>query len=653
MRYSQCPACGAKVHFRASSTLLMVCEYCQSTLLRNDADLENLGKMAELLPDSSLLQIGSSGHFQGDGFVLIGRIQFEHESGVWNSWHLLFDTGKTGWLSEASGSYALSFAVSAGAPDMPLERYVPELSVPIHGQRMTVIRVEQATCIAGQGELAGAVPAGKTLQFVEFAASHGNPTQSYASLEFDGDKPTLYLGQAVSLATLQLHNLRDAEHSGIAISSRQLQCPACGGSWQLQLAQTLTATCPHCASVLDTRNDKKIALLMKQTGKLQQISLLRVPLGSVGRFDGASYTVIGFLRRSTRVDGLPFQWEEYLLHHPGYGFRWLVCSQGHWNLLKPVLKAPTLSRAYAGDQTATLEGTTYRHFAKYKAKIDMVAGEFYWRVKIEDSATLEDYIAPPLILSKELQGKEINWSEGRYLTPEQVNAAFDHKCSLSEPRGIFANQPCPYEPAKDAWLNNTVFFVLLAMMLQCWFVWDAREEVVLGASMQVSAVDIHDWSSYQIPSPESGTLESDPFEIHSSHGNVLVDIDGSLDNSWLYSNITLVNLQSGLTYNSSREISDYSGYDQGEYWRENNSHADVVFSNVPPGRYQLQVETESEKTYSNSTKSQYFRVISNVPLWSNVWWLLAFLLIGPATFYFFKQRFEQQRWAESDHPMTS
>lgn len=627
----------------------MVCEYCQSTLLRNDINLENLGKMAELLPDRSLLQIGSSGIYLGDGFTVIGRLQFQHESGLWNSWHLLFDHGKTGWLSEASGNYSLSFQVNEGLPDLPLERFVPDLSVPVNGQRMSVIRVETAKCIAGQGELSAAVPVGHTLHFVELAVA-----QTYASLEFDGAKPTLYMGQAVELTALHLQNLRDLEQSAIQISSRQLQCPACGGNLNFRLQQALTITCPHCATVLDSRNDK-LAILLKQSNKLQQLNRLPIPLGSIGRFERATFTVIGYLRRSTRASGLLHYWEEYLLHHPGYGFRWLVCSQGHWNLLKPVLKAPSISKGYTGDTIAMLEGKTYRHFANYKAKIDRVAGEFYWRIKVEDSASLEDYIAPPYLLSKELQGKEINWSQGEYLQPEQVNDAFEGKLLLTPPKGVFANQPCPYEPSVDAWLKNTLLFVVLVIVLQCWFVFESRQEVVFSKVMEVSAVDSSDWSNYRTLNPESANLESEPFEIHSNHGNVVIDIDGNLDNSWLFSSISLVNLQNGLTYSSSREISDYSGYDGGEYWRENDSHTDVVFSAVSPGRYQLQVEAESERSYGsvNARKTQYLRVIANVPLWQNFWFVLIFLLIGPALFYYFRHHFEQQRWAESDHPMNN
>jgi hypothetical protein len=627
----------------------MVCEYCQSTLLRSDVNLENLGKMAELLPDHSLLQIGSSGLYSGDGFSVIGRMQFQHSSGVWNSWHLLFDTGKTGWLSEASGTYTLSFEVLDGIPDLPLERCVPDLSVPIQGQRMSIIRIEEAQCIAGQGELSSAVPVGKTIHFVELAAA-----QHYASLEYQAGKAALYLGQAVALETLHLQNLRDIEQMAVRVTSRQLDCPSCGGSLPNRLERALTITCPHCATILDARNEK-IAVLIKQKKKLEQLHHLTIPLGSTGRFEKADFTVIGYLQRSSTWEGVTYYWEEFLLHHPGYGFRWLVCSQGHWNLLKPLVAAPVLSKDYSQGTLATLEKHRYRHFAKYNAKIDLVAGEFYWLVKAGDKATLEDYIAPPYLLSKETQGKEIQWSQGEYLTPEQVNTAFGEHLQLMQPQGVFANQPCPYTQSVSAWVSNTLLFMLLAIVLHSWFVMQSREELVFSSTMQVNAVDSSDWSNYRTLNPETASLESEPFEIHTQHGNVVIEIDGALSNSWLFSSLTLVNLQNGLTYSSSREISDYSGYDGGEYWRENDSRAELIFSAVPAGRYQLQVETESERSYgmSSALKSQQIRVIANVPLWRNFWFLLAFLCIGPAIFYYHNSNFEQRRWALSDHPLNT
>ncbi len=49
-----CPACGADVRFHATSSVLAVCSYCQSTLLRDAGSVRDIGKMAALL-DAGLI----------------------------------------------------------------------------------------------------------------------------------------------------------------------------------------------------------------------------------------------------------------------------------------------------------------------------------------------------------------------------------------------------------------------------------------------------------------------------------------------------------------------------------------------------------------------------------------------------------------------
>src|SRR5262245_47494724 len=104
-----CPSCGAQVSFRSSVSFMAVCEYCRSTLIRHDKNIEDIGKMADLLPDQSILQLGTEGVYEGVHFAVIGRIQLRYEAGVWSEWHVLFDNMKTGWLSEAGGISWMTF----------------------------------------------------------------------------------------------------------------------------------------------------------------------------------------------------------------------------------------------------------------------------------------------------------------------------------------------------------------------------------------------------------------------------------------------------------------------------------------------------------------------------------------------------------------
>ena len=66
-------SCGAPVRFKSSVALLAVCASCRSQLVRKDLDIESLGKVAELVSDGSVVQLGTEGRWRG----LVGTRRFE------------------------------------------------------------------------------------------------------------------------------------------------------------------------------------------------------------------------------------------------------------------------------------------------------------------------------------------------------------------------------------------------------------------------------------------------------------------------------------------------------------------------------------------------------------------------------------------------
>ena len=125
-----------------------VCEFCRSTLLRTGEDLKNLGRMADLLDDTSRIQIGSEGTFRSRHFLVVGRIQLKYEAGLWNEWHILFDDGRSAWLAEAAGEYIVSAQVSVREPIPAFTALVPEMPVTLDGRQFTVTDLETARCIS-------------------------------------------------------------------------------------------------------------------------------------------------------------------------------------------------------------------------------------------------------------------------------------------------------------------------------------------------------------------------------------------------------------------------------------------------------------------------------------------------------------------------
>lgn len=117
-----CPHCGAPVEFRSAAAPAAVCSFCRSTLARDGETLRRIGESAELFDDHSPLQLGAAGRYQGAAFTVVGRLQLRYAQGVWNEWHALFDTGRSGWLSEDNGRYVIAFDVPLAGADVPEPR---------------------------------------------------------------------------------------------------------------------------------------------------------------------------------------------------------------------------------------------------------------------------------------------------------------------------------------------------------------------------------------------------------------------------------------------------------------------------------------------------------------------------------------------------
>ncbi len=76
-----CPSCGAPVQFAAITSVMSVCEYCQTTVVRDGEQFSAQGKQSLVLEDYSPLQIGSYGEYQNHYFSVVGRMQYQYENG--------------------------------------------------------------------------------------------------------------------------------------------------------------------------------------------------------------------------------------------------------------------------------------------------------------------------------------------------------------------------------------------------------------------------------------------------------------------------------------------------------------------------------------------------------------------------------------------
>lgn len=200
----RCPNCSAPIEFTWSSAVQTVCQHCRSVVVRHDVQLEAIGETSDLPPDSSPIQLGTSGRFDGQPFIVIGRIAYEHDLGGWNEWHLAFDGGSSGWLSDAQAEYAVSSIVKAPTP-LPRADGI-EIGTPYdwQGQSLRVITLTRARYTGVDGELPFEYWGKGDVLFADLRGHDG----TFATIDYSEDQPLLFVGRLVEYDDLSLANVR-------------------------------------------------------------------------------------------------------------------------------------------------------------------------------------------------------------------------------------------------------------------------------------------------------------------------------------------------------------------------------------------------------------------------------------------------------------
>ena len=204
---SSCPNCGATIRFRFSSAVQTVCEFCKSILVRTDLDLRKVGEVADVPDNSSPIQIGTEGIFRNQAFTAAGRIIYEYEQGGWNEWHIVFQDGSSGWLSDAQAEYAVSFLTQPTAALKPAQEIYRGQTVEQRGIQYTVTSITRARYRGVEGEL----PFEYWDKTETLFADMRTPDGQFATIDYSEDPPLLFTGRAVDFDELRLKNLREFE----------------------------------------------------------------------------------------------------------------------------------------------------------------------------------------------------------------------------------------------------------------------------------------------------------------------------------------------------------------------------------------------------------------------------------------------------------
>jgi hypothetical protein len=320
----------------------------------------------------------------------------------------------------------------------------------------------------------------------------------------------------------------------------------------------------------------------------------------------------------------------------------------------PAPQPPSASRKHSGDlfdeipdgarqsnpdvrnsPTVEVDGVVYQHYQTSWPVVANVLGEFYWKVKVGDKGVARDFVAPPYIVSEDLSAGDSSWSQGEYIQPDEVWAAFKLEGSPPRPIGTAPNQPNPYWPAvKSGW-----WVALVASALS----------IFVYASLQGQTRTIFERAFQYAKTDAEKSRVTETFELGPRQSNIDVELGTNLQNQWADFDVALINADTDEALDLGKEVGFYQGKDSDGAWSEGSRGETLFVPAVPAGRYYLRIEPETPA----ETLNYAVKIVWGRPSLGSL--LVGLLLLaGPIlALCIFSNAFETWRWAESDHPRTS
>ncbi|MBI3818828.1 MAG: DUF4178 domain-containing protein [Planctomycetes bacterium] len=634
IREASCPGCGGKLTFTNAATIYVICKFCNSGSWRRDVDLELVGKVAIVSDIDSPFAIGSRGAIGGVSWLIVGQVQLDHGRGPWNEWCLAMGDGTWAWLAEAQGEYIITRAVGE---DLDVPKYVElhagrKINIKSNGT-FIIAEVGSGVVTAALGELPVALEINKRFLYADVRGTGSRfGTLDYGSAN---ECDTVYIGNVYSLTELGFDAASSPRRENKQIAAVRFDCPNCGSSVDVRdPARAIRVGCGSCRALLDPRGEKITVLEVAQ----QIAATPALALGSVGKLRGEEYEIYAFLIRSTKSDGVRYPWREYLIRRRDGAYHWLVESNGHWSLVRPA----NIGDIVLDARDAKLHDTKFVKFDSGKARVDLVLGEVYWEVAVGETVNYRDLISPPYIISIESSETEVTASQGSYVLPGEIFAAFRPKNPLPEPVGPGVLQPNPFKPYKWRILSIAAIFIIIVIFLDIFFHMRASNRVVYSGTHPARVAATENASA---PAEDAAVVFSDEFEIDGDSTNFCMTLACTeLNNSWLAVDGSLVNSETGDVHNFSAETSYWYGVEGGETWSEGGFTDRVCIGPIPRGKYTLRLAPSTDSKFENLRYTVEARV--GVPSSGRPWIIILLILAGPLLFGIRSAMFEGARWSQ-------
>ncbi len=630
-----CPSCGAELEPDSRFAHMVVCAYCESAVVLDEKAARVSGKMAVLARTPGPFFVGGTGKLMDRAFRVLGRVRYGYTKGYWDEWYLAFDDGSTAWVGEDGADFTLETGGEEEDVPVAFDAASPGDDITIGETTYRIGEKETAACEGGEGQLPFAILSGEKVPFLDLAGA-----ESVATVEYDtaGQSCRIFRGRPLDLDEVSMDMTAEeagADTGALAAEraagesqrerivkggggdrSLDIKCFSCGAPLQIPSAGAASMECQYCGSTLDltlrrvTCAGCGAAIPLKGgadaksvvcsfcsaqldvsaekpsvLGSLKDARRPKVPftLGQTCRFEGVVFEVTGHLRYKEGI----YRWDEFMLHNPDAGYRWLDVEDGHFDYGRKVTDCPGLRDFRNG---MTWRGRRWWNYEGGKAQIEFVDGELPWVAAIGDEIRYADKAGPPYMLSYETTETEFEAFLMEYVQPEDVAKAFGMKpAQLPRRKGVAGNQPYPAGP-----FRRQSKWVFVAAAAVC---------AILAASAFFSGRKIQTYTvqpaQYNKRFVGEKPFMTEPFTVTAKNTVCKATLHAPVRNSWIYLGAAVVNEDDKAILDFSSTISYYSGSD----WSEGSTSDAVVFKIAEPGKYRLLLLGEAGSGWGATQRS--------------------------------------------------
>ncbi|MBN9298812.1 MAG: DUF4178 domain-containing protein [Filimonas sp.] len=614
-----CPDCGKTITYRNNETRLNVCT-CGTIVNRLESD-DLVKKYYYLIQEhTDLIQVGTTGKYDGRKFEVLGRFRMWFEDSAYNYWTIVFEDNSLAYLAEGYGLYAIlrrtTFLPVKTAALLALKAGD---SIQLKTQAPDYLLQRKDFCkrLDVQGEI-WMPECNDQISLFELASITGFRAAIFEFL------PGYLAGYDVAYTSFD--DLHLAHINEEPLQGKDFNCPKCKEAIRVKtFPYAQSCGCVKCGTRFSLVNTTTFQTSGKDKNNKNDLD---IPLGVTGKIKGIEYEVIGY---ALKKDPEGYLWKEYTLHNKREGYAFLSEFNGNWIYVREKGEAPVLSDLQTNDFTYGKE--PFKLYNRYSISLVDVAGEFPYNIFDAVETKSAEFISPPEVWIYEKTKGNICWFLGEHITPKDVEKAYPFPLPYKNGTGMV-------EPTGYVNPNTLISITIVAVLIMI--------AVHLGINMTHDPKTIVN-SSYQLTdTTTASSFVTEPFTLTKWRSNLEFEISADVDNSWFEMSASLVNAKTNEEFSLEQGVEYYHGYEDGETWSEGGRVERAYLSSIPAGTYFLRIEGSRDTNPMNKISSFFVTITNDVAMDRNLLIFIIPLLIWPAFKLFRMNQSERSRWSNSN-----